>query len=114
MWVETDTYIGPDRRSGRAFRLLERRGPHFLAEPPSLATLVRQLRRTNFDLATNDDHRRFRLRLAATIDVAAAQDRHDIARRLGDLLDDLGCCDEARAASDLATRTLDAVATELS
>lgn len=42
-WVDTDSYIGPDRRQRREFRLLERRRSNMARPAPSLAVLLRQL-----------------------------------------------------------------------
>lgn len=73
MWIETDTYIGPCRRTGLArkpFRLFNRRHGDAGDRMPSLPSLLRQLRANAQNLTEELDRRRFRLRLKATIDLA--------------------------------------------
>jgi len=74
MWIESDDYIGLDRRTGlKRFRLGERR-----KSPPedrefSLAALTRQLRSAAMDLREPKNRRRFKMRLQATILLARKQ-----------------------------------------
>jgi hypothetical protein len=45
LWVDNDTYFGPDRRqTDRGLRWLERRQENRAASPPPLSTALRQLR----------------------------------------------------------------------
>jgi hypothetical protein len=87
MWIETDTYIGPCRRGGdRKLRLFDRRRWDGGSRDPSLGQLVRQLRAAAQDLTEEDSRRRFRLRLAATIDMAKRQNLEAVADPLARLL----------------------------
>jgi hypothetical protein len=68
MWIESDDYIGLDRRSGvKRLRLRERRRVEPEEREFSLAALLRQLRAAAMDLRDAKKRRRFKLRLAATI-----------------------------------------------
>ncbi len=42
-WIDDDDYVGPDRRNGRSFRILERRRHDSAQAAPSLALLLRKL-----------------------------------------------------------------------
>jgi len=45
LWVDCDTYFGPNRRRGEScLRLIERRRANCAAPPPPLSTALRQLR----------------------------------------------------------------------
>ncbi len=68
MWIESDDYIGLDRRSGlKRFRLGERRKRTPEDREYSLAALTRQMRSAAMDLRDGKSRRRFKLRLQATI-----------------------------------------------
>lgn len=68
MWIESDDYIGLDRRSGlKRFRLSERRKHAPEDREYSLAALTRQLRSSAMDLRDAKARRRFKLRLQATM-----------------------------------------------
>lgn len=68
MWIESDDYIGLDRRTGlKRFRLGERRKLTPEDREFSLAALTRQLRSSAMDLREPKSRRRFKLRLQATI-----------------------------------------------
>lgn len=74
MWIESENYIGLDRRSGvKRFRLSERRKAAPEDREYSLAALTRQLRSAAMDLRDARSRRRFKLRLQATIMLARAQ-----------------------------------------
>ena len=44
LWVDCDTYFGPDRRRAHKLRMLERRKDNCAQRPPSVPTALRQLR----------------------------------------------------------------------
>lgn len=44
LWVDQESYFGPDRRRRRRLRLLERRRVNYAGPPPSLNTALRKLR----------------------------------------------------------------------
>lgn len=68
MWIESDSYIGLDRRTGlKRFRLSERRKVTPEDRDFSLAALTRQLRSSAMDLRDVKSRRRFKLRLSATM-----------------------------------------------
>lgn len=68
MWIESDDYIGLDRRSGvKRFRLSERRKHAPEEREYSLAALTRQLRAAAMDLREAKSRRRFKMRLQATM-----------------------------------------------
>ncbi|MBL8557174.1 MAG: hypothetical protein JNM47_00515 [Hyphomonadaceae bacterium] len=68
MWIESDDYIGLDRRSGvKRFRLSERRKHAPEDREYSLAALTRQLRSAAMDLRDAKSRRRFKMRLQATM-----------------------------------------------
>lgn len=74
MWIESDDYIGLDRRSGvKRFRLGERRKLTPEDREYSLAALTRQLRSAAMDLRDGKSRRRFKLRLQATMLLARTQ-----------------------------------------
>jgi acyl CoA:acetate/3-ketoacid CoA transferase alpha subunit len=71
MWIESDDYIGLDRRTGvKRFRLTERRRTQPEERDYSLAALVRQLRAAAMDLRDSKSRRRFKMRLQATMHLA--------------------------------------------
>jgi hypothetical protein len=68
MWIESDDYIGLDRRTGvKRFRLGERRKTAPEEREFSLAALTRQLRAAAMDLREPRSRRRFKMRLQATM-----------------------------------------------
>lgn len=67
MWIESDTYIGLDRRGAKRFRLGERRKVQPEEREFSLAALTRQLRSAAMDLREPKSRRRFKMRLQATM-----------------------------------------------
>ena len=82
MWIECDTYIGPCRRGGKKLRLLDRRHGDASGRDPSVLALLRQLRTNAMDLSDPDQRRRFKLRLAATIQLARRTQQNAIAIEL--------------------------------
>lgn len=83
MWIESDTYIGLDRRSGaKKFRLGERRRVTPEHREYSLSALMRQLRSAAMDLRDSKSRRQFKLRLAATIVVARKRGNNPAAIEL--------------------------------
>lgn len=85
MWVDTKSYIGPCRRSGRKLRLLDRRHGDHTDRDPSLAALMRQLRANAQDLSDPVQRKRFKLRLTATIAVARRVQQNEAALHLAKL-----------------------------
>jgi len=104
MWVESDTYIGLDRRSGvKRFRLSERRKHAAEEREYSLAALTRQLRTASVDLRDARSRRRFKMRLQATARLARAQGHAPAALELQRLDTTIGEAElgEARSAAIL-------------
>jgi hypothetical protein len=54
LWVESDDYVGPDRRRRGDFRLIDRRRSNLAREAPSLAVLLRQLSLQTLDVRLGD------------------------------------------------------------
>lgn len=49
LWVDCETYFGPDRRRAGSLRLRERRRTNLAGRPPSLSASMRQLRMRALD-----------------------------------------------------------------
>lgn len=53
LWVDCETYLGPDRRQARTLRIIERRRRNLAQNPPALNSALRRLRQHVID-ATGD------------------------------------------------------------
>ncbi len=95
MWIDNEIYVGRCRRNARkALRLIERRHASGApVQPPSVATLIRQLRVRTFDLDLGDMSRvaNVRARLIGAIGLATSQGFYDCATALADADKALQC-----------------------
>lgn len=53
LWVDCETYLGPDRRQVRTPRILERRRKNLAQNPPALNSALRRLRQHVLDATGN-------------------------------------------------------------
>lgn len=81
-WVDYKGYFGPDRRRGRAKRLLDRRKDDVSSRPPSLRTALRQLRMRVLDTQDAASVEAFVARVQSTVTLAAIHDEP----KVGDML----------------------------
>lgn len=85
LWVDQESYFGPDRRQGDGgLRLIERRRVNDAGSPPPLATALRQLRLRVLD-ARGDGVQSFVNRVQGTALLAELQNEHDAAQELNAL-----------------------------
>ncbi len=85
MWIDCDSYFGPDRRSrSGGLRWNERRKHDCAADPPSLNVALRHLRLRAID-AYGDGAAAFAQRLASTAMLAEMQQEPDAAFELSSL-----------------------------
>ena len=49
LWVDCETYLGPDRRQVRTLRIIERRKANLAQNPPALNSALRRLRQHVID-----------------------------------------------------------------
>jgi hypothetical protein len=97
-WVELRSYVGPDRRRFKTFRLMERRKADLSVRVPAIQVLLRQLHLRVLDVATaREALARFHLRLSVASAVAheggqseAAVHLSSIERKLAECADDGG------------------------
>ncbi|MFZ2031586.1 MAG: hypothetical protein WAU68_14835 [Vitreimonas sp.] len=114
LWIDGLTYVGPCRRGGRAgLRLFNRRRSAGSGPAPSLKTLIRQLRMTELSHADDAALARFRLRVRAAADLAAANQETLCAADLAALSVRLEAALDARALSGDAAETLARAAARL-
>jgi hypothetical protein len=82
LWVDYDTYCGPDRRRIRCgMRLRERRRYNYAAPPPPLPTAMRQLRMRILD-AHGPGADAFARRAQSVAVLARYQNEHDASAAL--------------------------------
>lgn len=85
LWIDDESYFGPDRRRGDAgLRLIERRRADRAATPPPLSTALRQLRLRVLD-ASGAGVRAFVNRVQGTATLAELQDEPEVAFELNTL-----------------------------
>jgi hypothetical protein len=85
LWIDCESYFGPDRRRKPAgMRLRERRRYNCAGNPPPLNTALRQLRMRILD-ARGPAAAAFANRARAVASLAASQGEHDAAQRLSTL-----------------------------
>lgn len=85
LWVDEDTYFGPDRRrQAGGVRLFERRRENRAGNPPPLSTALRQLRLRVLD-ARGAGVDAFVRRLHGTAQLAELQGENDAAFELSNL-----------------------------
>ena len=98
LWVDQESYFGPDRR-GKAcgMRLMERRHENRAGPPPPLGTALRQLRLRVLD-AHGQGVALFVNRVEGTAKLAELQNEPDAAFELANLgaVLDRTCIDDAR------------------
>ena len=82
LWVDVETYEGPDRRQARQWRLLDRRRENAAHQPPSMATKLRQLRVRALNVATPEDRAIFAAKARAASLLAEQHRRRMEARAL--------------------------------
>ena len=71
IWVNAQDYVGWCRRQvARGKRFIERRRASTSADPPALATLLRQLRVTDLTYCDKAAQQQYRIRLAAAASLA--------------------------------------------
>jgi len=108
-WVESEDYLGPDRRRRRKMRLVERRSNELVQPPPSLQLLLRKLRMWAPDVVTGDHGAidRYCARLDVVAEVARERGELGAAAELVALAETLRstpCCNVA----DISKRRLEA------
>ena len=103
VWIDTSAYIGPCRRGRRGVRMLERRRHTHIAAPPSLKTLIRQLRVTELAHASEEALSAFRLRLAAALERAQQTGEAECGEVLRELLQTFDRAGDVRQLSDFAS-----------
>ena len=85
LWVDHESYFGPDRRSNTGgLRLLERRKHNCAGDPPALNVALRNLRLRVLD-AHGPGAERFTQRLAATALLAESLEERQTAFELSSL-----------------------------
>lgn len=85
LWVDHDSYFGPDRRrQPRGFRLIERRQHDCAGDPPSLHNAMRHLRLRVIE-ATGPMAAQFADRVKATALLASTQNEPEAAFELSSL-----------------------------
>ena len=98
LWIDEDTYFGPDRRQvNGGVRLRERRRANRAGDPPPLSTALRQLRLRVLD-ARGSGVEAFVSRVESTALLAEMQGEPDVAFELANLgmTLDHTCLDDAR------------------
>lgn len=99
LWIDNDTYFGPDRRQHESgLRLSERRRKDSAGNPPPLNTALRQLRLRVLD-AQGPGVNAFVSRVQGTAMLAELQDEPEVAFELNNLGVTLNrtCLNDARA-----------------
>jgi hypothetical protein len=87
-WVDSEAYIGVDRRDDPDKRRLfgdRRRARGAYTEPPSVETMIRQLRSSALGLHTRAHWERFQVRLEGAIGLARMQSAENCAQILTQL-----------------------------
>lgn len=85
LWIDSPTYVGPCRRSGRGgMRVFNRRRVGGRGRTPSLATLIRQMRMSDLNYADDQTLVRFRLRFKAAAALAAENNERACAQDFGE------------------------------
>ena len=84
LWVDNDSYFGPDRRQRGSLRFHERRRIDAAGAPPPLSTALRQLRLRVLD-AQGAGLNAFVARVHGTAMLAQLQDEPDVAIELNAL-----------------------------
>jgi hypothetical protein len=88
-WVETETFIGLDRRLKRMWRLIDRRVGDQSTRAPSLVTALRQLRVQATEVRALSGRAAFEKRARATAELAGAQQLPQAEATLLDLVSKL-------------------------
>lgn len=88
-WVETETFIGLDRRLKRLWRLIDRRVVDHSTRAPSLVTALRQLRVQATEVRSQAGRAAFEKRARASAQLAAAQQFPRAEAALLDFVDKL-------------------------
>lgn len=99
LWVDNDTYFGPDRRgASRGLRWLDRRQQNSASHPPPLNTALRQLRLRVLD-AQGTGVSAFVDRVEGTATLAELQNEPEVAYELNALGMTLNrtCLNDARS-----------------
>jgi hypothetical protein len=81
LWVDTETYFGPDRRQHSGLRFNERRQDDYVGTPPPLSTALRQLRLRVLD-AQGEGVSAFVNRVEGTAVLAEMQNEPEVAFEL--------------------------------
>lgn len=115
LWIDSPTYVGPCRRSGRGgMRVFNRRRVGGRGRTPSLATLIRQMRMSDLNYADDQTLVRFRLRFKAAAALAAENNERACAQYLASLSDRIEAATDPRLLSDEAAEILARAAARLS
>lgn len=114
LWIDNESYVGPCRRQRRQrFRLFNRRARGDWADAPSTEKLLRQLRMINLALVEAAEQRRFRLRLQAALNLAAARGQRDCRAELALLLVVYDAAPTPREIADEAAAAINRALTSL-
>jgi hypothetical protein len=82
-WIELRSYVGPDRRRIKKFRLFERRKKDLSSNLPAVEVLLRQLHLRVLDVATaREAIAQFHLRLTVATAAARSNDQREAAAQL--------------------------------
>lgn len=97
LWVDNESYFGPDRRQSETLRIVERRRANGAGSPPPLSTALRQLRLRVLD-ARGSGVGAFVNRVQGTALLAEMQNEPEAAVELNalGLTLDRTCIDDAR------------------
>jgi len=105
-WIDNEAFIGLDRRAGDNKRLFDRRRARGgFSEPPSTATILRQLKSASLGLHSKDQWDRFIARLEGAIGLARAHNEIGCAQALVKLRQVI---DQARPTSPPSPATVEA------
>lgn len=97
LWVDNESYFGPDRRANDTLRIVERRRANNAGTPPPLSTALRQLRLRVLD-ARGSGVSAFVSRVQGTAMLAEMQNEPEAAFELSNLgmTLDRTCLDDVR------------------
>ncbi len=84
LWIDCESYFGPDRRQSEGLRLIERRRKDGASQPPPLSTALRQLRLRVLD-ARGAGVAAFVNRVQGTALLAEMQNEPEVAEELNTL-----------------------------
>lgn len=109
LWVDVETYEGPDRRRAHQWRLINRRLVNRARRAPPLMTKLRQLRVQALHVATREDRAAFAAGARAASLLAELHGRGAEAHALAHLATQVMAMPAAVNLSDWLDREIDAL-----